>query len=62
MAGQNGATVLIKIKTDAGAFEYISGQAKLKISDKTKQIDVSDKLSGRLGEKLPRRRCPSPAR
>lgn len=55
--GQNGAKVLIKIQTgdSAGSVEFISGQSNLSISDKTAEIDISDKLSGRLGERVPGR-------
>lgn len=57
MAGQNGAIVLLKVNTgdSAGTFDFIGGQTNLTINETTAEIDISDKLSGRLGERTPGR-------
>lgn len=54
-AGQNGAVVVLKINTlgtGGEGFVLIGGQGNLSISESTAEIDVSDKLSGRLGERV----------
>jgi len=64
MAGQNGAIVLLKVNQSGSApddFDFISGQANLTINETTAEIDVSDKLSGRLGERVPGRATASVA-
>jgi len=56
--GQNGATVLIKINISESSgdnFVFLTGQTNATINDTTDQIDIADKLSGRLGERLPGR-------
>lgn len=53
--GQNGAIVVLKIDilgTGGEDFQLIGGQGSLSISESTDEIDVSDKLSGRLGERV----------
>jgi predicted secreted protein len=59
MGGQNGAIVILKVDTDDSAasagghsFVVIGGQGTLNLGDQTNEIDVSDKLSGRLGERV----------
>ncbi len=57
-AGQNGATVMLKVNVEASAgsdYSFVGGQANLTINETTAEIDVSDKLSGRLGERVPGR-------
>lgn len=54
-AGQNGAIVLLKVNTlgtGGEDFTLIGGQGNLSFSESTDEIDVSDKLSGRLGERV----------
>lgn len=56
--GQNGAKVLLKVNVGGSGgddFVFLTGQTNLTINDTTNQIDVSDKLSGRLGERVPGR-------
>ncbi len=58
MAGQNGAIVLLKVNvTDSSSdqFDFVGGQTNLTINETTAEIDISDKLSGRLGERTPGR-------
>jgi predicted secreted protein len=58
MAGQNGAIVLLKVNVSTSSgddFQFIGGQTNLSINETTAEIDVSDKLSGRLGERVPGR-------
>jgi len=62
--GQNGAIVLLKVNiTDSAGdeFDFIGGQGNLTVNDTTAEIDVSDKLSGRLGERVPGRATASVA-
>lgn len=56
-AGMNGARVLLKINLSDSAddFEFLEGQTNLVFNDTTNKIDLSDKLSGRLGESEPGR-------
>lgn len=57
-AGQNGAIVVLKVNnlgTGGTNWILIGGQGNLSISESTSEIDVSDKLSGRLGERVPGR-------
>lgn len=53
--GQNGAIVVLKVNTlgtGGEGFVLIGGQGNLSVSESTSEIDVSDKLSGRLGERV----------
>lgn len=56
MAGQNGALVLIYVATAPDSvgtsFVRVAGQKNVDFNDTTAQIDLSDKLSGRLGERV----------
>ncbi len=53
--GQNGAIVLVKIDMGSAGFAFLTGQTNATINDTTNQIDIGDKLSGRLGERTPGR-------
>lgn len=58
MSGINGARVLLYVDVSTSAGEdwvRIGGQMGVNFNDKTAEIDVSDKLSGRLGERVPGR-------
>lgn len=64
MSGQNGAIVLLKVNMSGSApddFDFVGGQANLTINEQTAEIDLSDKLSGRLGERTPGRASASVA-
>jgi len=58
MAGINGARVLLYVNLSDSAGENwvrVGGQMGVSFNDTTNEIDVSDKLSGRLGERVPGR-------
>lgn len=57
-SGINGARVIlyVDISDSAGSqWTRVGGQMGLDFADTTEEIDVSDKLSGRLGERVPGR-------
>lgn len=58
MAGINGARVILKVNVSESAGDQwvvVGGQMGVDFNDTTNEIDVSDKTSGRLGERLPGR-------
>lgn len=59
MAGQNGALVLIYVADEdslgTASWVLVGGQKDCSFDDQTAEIDLSDKLSGRLGERTPGR-------
>lgn len=63
-AGINGARVILYVNISESAADQwtrVGGQAGLNFNDTTAEIDVSDKLSGRLGERVPGRATASVA-
>ena len=58
MSGINGARVILLVDTSptsGNEFVVVGGQAGLSFNDTTAEIDLSDKISGRLGERTPGR-------
>ena len=60
MAGINGAQVLLYVNISS-VWTVVGGQMGVNFNDKTAEIDLSDKLSGRLGERVPGRATASVA-